>query len=31
MTVRVMSALGLVKPSGTGTEKPGDVVSEIAL
>jgi len=31
MTVRVMSALGLVTPSGTGTDKPGDVVSEIAL
>ena len=26
MTVRVMSALGLVKPSGTGADKPSDVV-----
>jgi hypothetical protein len=25
MTVRVMSVLGLVKPSKTGTNKPGDV------
>jgi hypothetical protein len=26
-----MNALGLVKPSGTGTEKPGDVALEISL
>jgi len=25
ITVRVMSALGLVKPSKTGTHKPGDL------
>jgi hypothetical protein len=25
MTVRAMSALGLVKPSGTGVDKPSDV------
>jgi len=32
MTVRIMSALGLVKPSATGTDKPGDVaLSELAL
>ena len=31
MTVRVMAALGLVKPSGTGKDKPSDVLSEIAL
>jgi hypothetical protein len=26
-----MNALRLVKPSGTGTEKPGDVALEISL
>jgi stearoyl-CoA desaturase (delta-9 desaturase) len=31
MTVRAMSALGLVEPSRTGTDKPMDVVSEVAL
>jgi len=32
MTVRVMSAVGLVKPSGTGANKPGDVaLAELTL
>ena len=32
ITVRVMSALGLVKPSKTGTHKPNDVaLAEITL
>jgi hypothetical protein len=31
MTVRVMSALGVVKPSSTGTDKPDDVALEMVL